>query len=161
MAKNTFSDERKLWDKQIAQIEQLGNSYVLVGFQEGSVTKTAKKGTEKKKGGESMPTIAAKNEYGIGVPARPFLRPAFDENRERINAFIAAQYTQILNNQSTVKKSLGLIGQVGVQLVIEKINSIYSPPNSPATIARKKSSKPLIDFGQMRQAVTFKVVQSD
>jgi hypothetical protein len=41
--------------------------------------------------------------------------------------------------------------------VQKKIRQITIPPNSPRTIAEKKSSKPLIDFGQMVQSVTFKV----
>jgi hypothetical protein len=32
-----------------------------------------------------------------------------------------------------------------------------TPPNSPVTIALKGSSKPLIDTGEMRGAVTWKV----
>ena len=158
MAENIFTDQRKVWDKQISQIETMGNSYVRVGFQEGSVTKTARKGAETRKGGESMPAIAAKNEYGIGVPARPFLRPAIDENQEKINRFIAVQYVNVLNNASTVKKALETIGLFTQDLVVGKIDSIFTPPNSKATIMRKGSSKPLIDFGQMRQAVTYKVV---
>jgi hypothetical protein len=34
-----------------------------------------------------------------------------------------------------------------------------SPPNSPVTVALKGSSKPLIDSGEMRGAVTYKVDQ--
>jgi hypothetical protein len=34
-----------------------------------------------------------------------------------------------------------------------------SPPNSPVTVALKGSSKPLIDSGELRGAVTYKVDQ--
>lgn len=158
MAKS-FSDYRKEYDKKVDQIEQFANSYVLVGFQEGSVTKSQVKGNRRKEAGKSMPQIAAENEFGTkNIPARSFMRTSFDENRDRISRIIATEYDKIIDGQSTVRKSLNLIGLYGVDLIQTKIRSIYTPPNSPRTIAIKKSSKPLIDFGQMIQSVRHKVV---
>ena len=155
----SFSDYRKDYDKKFAEMEKLGNSYVLIGFQEGSVTKSQVKGNRRKQGGKSMPQIAAENEFGTRtIPARPFMRTSFDENRDRINNVIANEYDKIIDGESTVKRSLNLIGQFGTRLIQEKIRSIVSPPNSPRTIAAKGSSKPLIDFGQMVQSVRHKVV---
>jgi len=51
-------------------------------------------------------------------------------------------------------QKLGIRVQGDVQA---SITSLTSPANSPVTIKRKRSSKPLIDTGEMRQAVTFKV----
>lgn len=159
MANSSFKDINAAFNKKVASIEQMANSYVLVGFQEGTLTKSATKGKEKKIGGQSMAQIAAENEFGTSlIPARPFLRPSIDENRERINRIIASEYTKIIDGTSTVKRSLNLLGLYGVDLVQQKIRSIHFPPNSPSTILRKGSSKPLIDFGQMIQSVRHKVV---
>ena len=155
----SYSDYRKDYDEKIDHIEKLANSYVTIGFQEGTVTKTQVKGNRKKEGGKSMAQIAAENEYGIGnIPARPFMRTSFDENRDRISAFIANEYNKIIDDESTISKSLNKIGLFGVDLIQVKIRAIKTPPNSPRTIALKGSSKPLIDFGQMVQSVRHKVV---
>lgn len=157
----SYSDYRKDWDKKFDQIEQLANSYVLIGFQEGTVTKSQVKDGRKKKAGQSMAQIAFDNEYGNrkkNIPARPFMTTSFDENREQISRVIEGEYNKIIDNQSTLTKSLNLIGLYGVDLIQAKIRAIHTPPNSPTTIARKKSSKPLIDFGQMIQSVRSKIV---
>ena len=146
-------------DQQLAKIEEMSNSFVLVGFQEGSVTKSQVKGNRRKSAGKSMPTIAAENEFGTKyIPARPFMRTSFDENRGLIQEFIDNEYEKVLGDASTVKRSLNAIGIFAVGLIQQKIRAIHQPPNSPRTIARKKSSKPLIDFGQMVQSVRHKVV---
>ena len=105
-----------------------------------------------------MPQIAADNEFGTReIPARPFMRTSFDENMQRINNFILSEYDDVLTGKSNTRRSLNRIGLLGVDLVQVKIRSITNPPNSPKTIALKRSSKPLIDFGQMIQSVKFKV----
>jgi hypothetical protein len=156
---SNIKDNRKKYDEKLQEIEQLAGSFVLVGFQEGSITKSQTKGNRAKKPGLSMPQIAAQNEFGTKeIPARPFLRPAIDENIRRINQAILGEYDKIMDGTSTVKRSLNLIGLFGVDLVQTKIRSIYTPPNSAKTIVLKRSSKPLIDFGQMIQSVRHKVV---
>jgi hypothetical protein len=54
----------------------------------------------------------------------------------------------------TVLAKLGIVAQGDIQ---GEITSLMTPPNSPVTIALKGSSKPLIDTGEMRGAVTWKV----
>lgn len=154
-----FTEYSKEFDRQVAAIESMQNSYVLIGFQEGSTTHSQVKNNRKKEGGLSMAQIAAENEFGTRtIPARPFLVPAFDENRDMVNNAILGEYNKILNGESTVKQSLKLLGVLGVSLVQKKIRSIYFPQNSFRTIQEKGSSKPLIDFGQMIQSVKSKVV---
>lgn len=143
----------------VAEIEKLNNSYVKVGFQQGTVTRSQTKGQRSKKAGLSMPQIAAQNEFGTDhIPARPFMRPSFDDNRTVINKAIEGEYDKVVAGQRTVKRSLDLIGLLMTRLIQQKIRAIHYPPNAPSTIARKKSSKPLIDFGQMVQSVRHEVV---
>lgn len=147
------------WEQIEREIQKAEKSFVLVGFQEGEKTKKQQKGSRTKKSGLSLAEIAASNEFGTrSIPARPFMRTSFDENLPKINQAIRSQYVKILDGKSTTKKSLGLIGLLMVSLIQEKIRAIHSPPNSARTIAIKKSSKPLIDFGQMIQSVREKVV---
>lgn len=156
---SSFKDNKKQYDAKISEIESLASSYVLIGFQEGEITKNQVKNKRKKKSGLSMPEIAAENEFGTRrIPARPFMSTSFDENRQKITNAVNGEYDKVLLGTSTVKKSLNLLGLLGVDLVQQKIRAIQFPPNSPRTIAEKKSSKPLIDFGQMIQSVRHKVV---
>lgn len=147
------------FDEIQKQVALLDGSYVLVGFQEGTKTNLQTKGQRKKKAGFSMAEIAAANEFGTkSIPARPFMATSFDENRAKINKAIQGEYAKILDGKSTTERSLGLIGLLGAKFIVQKIRAITTPPNSPRTIAIKKSSKPLIDFGQMVQSVRHKVV---
>jgi len=141
------------------QMALLDGSHVKVGFQEGAVTKPQVKGQRRKPAGLSLPQIAAENEFGTQIiPARPFMSTSFDENKALINRAIQGEYKKIAGGNGTTERSLGLIGQLMTKLIVQKIRAIVSPPNSPRTIAIKKSSKPLIDFGQMIQSVRYKVV---
>ena len=142
----------------VSEIEKMAKAYVIVGFPAGTKTHAQDKNGRHKKAGLSMPQIAAQNEFGTDkIPARPFLYNTVDENREKINNQIGKEYTKVVEGQKSVKAALSLIGLFVQKMVTDKIDAIHFPPNSPATIKRKGSSKPLIDFGQMRQAVTFKV----
>lgn len=156
---SSITDNRRLYDEKISEIEKLSESFVLVGFQLGDVTKSQIKNGRRKEAGKVMAQIAAENEFGTKtIPARSFMRTSFDENRQRIIQIINSEYNKIIQGTSTIRRSLTLIGLFVEKTITDKIDSIHFPPNSPRTIAIKKSSKPLIDFGQMRQSVTQKVV---
>jgi hypothetical protein len=142
----------------VAEIEKAKNSYVIVGFPAGTQTHSQTKGNRTKKGGMSMVDIATANEFGTKhIPARSFMRTSFDENRDQIYRIIDKEYDKILAGQRTVKFSLTALGVYMEGLIRKKIRAIHFPPNAPRTIAMKKRSKPLIDFGQMIAAVTHKV----
>lgn len=160
-SKNAKIIEKDLgWLGILDELGKAQTAYVKVGFQIGSETKNQRKGARKKKAGQSMPEIAAQNEYGTRIiPARPFMSTAVDMNLRTINGYIQKQYGLILIGKSTVDKSLGLIGQLMTGLIQKRIRQIVYPPNAPSTIARKGSSKPLIDFGQMVQSVRYVVVK--
>ena len=141
------------------ELARLNGSYVLVGFQEGEVTKAQTKNGRSKKAGQSQAQIAADNEFGTkNIPARSFMRTSFDENQKLIDKAIGVEYDQIIDGKRTAYKSLVRLGVLMEGLIRSKILSIHYPPNSPRTIAAKKSSKPLIDFGQMIAAIHSKVV---
>lgn len=147
------------WLGILDELKKAQESYVKVGFQQGSETKTQRKGMRTQVPGLSMPQIAAQNEFGTKyIPARPFMSTAVDLNLNMINNYISKQYELILAGKTTTNKALGLIGQMMTGLIQKRIRQIVLPPNSPRTIAIKGSSKPLIDFGQMIQSVSYVVV---
>jgi HK97 gp10 family phage protein len=151
------------YESFLEDVEHLSNSYVIVGFPDGTQTHDQSKNVgstvHHKKGGESMAQIAAQNEFGTDkIPKRSFMRTAVDENKQKITDILNKEYTRILEKESTVQFSLDLIGNIVRDMIKVKIRSIYQPPNAPSTIQAKGSSKPLIDFGQMINAVQYKVV---
>lgn len=87
------------------------------------------------------------------------MRTSFDDNVTNIQALIQREYGLVTDGTKTAKKGLGLIGIYVVGLIQQKIRAIVTPPNSPVTIALKGSSKPLIDFGQMVNSVTYVVTK--
>jgi hypothetical protein len=97
--------------------------------------------------------------WGGPIPERPFMRNAMRDNQGSYKSALRVSAAKILRGDtslSTVMQKLGILAQGDIQ---KEITSLMSPPNSPVTIALKGSSKPLIDTGEMRQAVTFKVDQ--
>lgn len=95
--------------------------------------------------------------WGGPIPERPFMRNAMRDNRNKYRTALASSAAQILRGETstvTVLNRLGIAAQSDIQ---GEISSLMTPPLSPVTIARKGSSKPLIDTGAMRAAVTWKV----
>jgi hypothetical protein len=95
--------------------------------------------------------------WGGPIPERPFLRDAMRENQDKYRSAMRAAARDILARKATpqaILRKLGVMAQGDVQ---KSITSLMSPPNSPVTIALKGSSKPLVDTGELRQAVTYKV----
>ena len=158
MVRHVVVDTDLGYDAIMKEIEILSESTLLVGIQEKAKTKSQSKGGRSQKAGDSVAEYAAKNEFGDSkTPERSFIRSSFDQNINRIENITADQYGKVIDRQMSLQNALGNIGQVMVGLIKTKIRSIQSPPNSPATIAIKKSSKPLIDFGQMFASVTYAI----
>lgn len=106
----------------------------------------------------SIAEYGAYNEFGTeNIPERSFMRSTFDENQSDINADMAKRYDQVKTGKIGVHRALSLIGLKHAQDIQDKIGSNISPANSESTIARKKSTKTLIDTGAMRQSIRHKV----
>ena len=54
-------------------------------------------------------------------------------------------------------RALNLIGMKGQALMRQRIVDIDTPPNAPATIAKKGSSSPLQDTGEMLREIDYRV----
>jgi hypothetical protein len=95
--------------------------------------------------------------WGGPIPERPFMRNAMRNNQGSYKSAMRTSAVKILRGEtslSTVLSKLGILAQGDIQA---EITALMSPPNSPVTIALKGSSKPLIDSGEMRGAVIYKV----
>ena len=108
-------------------------------------------------GGEDDATlvrIGRAHELGLGVPQRPFLRTALSRGRTKWTRMLRAPVRALANDRPTLANQL--LRALGVTMVGDTQRTIVSgpwTPNAPETIERKKSARPLIDSGQMRQSI--------
>ena len=130
-------------------LKELGQLQVRIGIQGG-------KGSED---GVDLAAIAMFNELGtIHIPSRPFLRDSVDANGDKINSFLQSMEKEILrgNSAEDVLKKIGMFQKGLIQEQITKGNFV---PNSPATIRKKGSDRPLVDTGRMRQSIDYVIQQ--
>lgn len=103
-------------------------------------------------------------EYGSpaqNVPARPWLGPEMErQSRKAVDLLKrAAQFAGSgkLNDATKQLEALGLQTATAVKNNIVSGGDPKFAPNSPVTVARKGSDKPLIDTAQMLTAITYVV----
>lgn len=101
--------------------------------------------------------VARWNEFGIGVPARPFMRPAVFERKQEFNALLRSEYKKALKDNKNTMNVLKKIGEMAVSAIQTQIWSGHYIPNSPATIKRKGRNKPLVDTELMLNSVSYQV----
>lgn len=93
------------------------------------------------------------------IPPRPFLEPAIaqKETSERIaDCFKKAAQSAVNGDFGGIDANLGKAGMIARNAVVRYIDdSSHFVPNSPITIARKGSDKPLIDTGSLRTSITY------
>lgn len=95
--------------------------------------------------------------WGGPIPERPFMRNAMRNNRAAYTTAMKTAALQIVMGKTTLHQVLSKLGILAQRDIQREITALTSPPNAPVTIALKGSSKPLIDKGEMRQAVTWKL----
>ena len=130
-------------------------------------------------GAVPMLVIAAANEFGakipkrqarfedlddenpekwIIIPERSYLRAWFDENVDVLQATMERLIGQVVEGKISGRAALETIGGYVVTHVQAYMVDLKTPPNAPSTIRRKGSSNPLIDTGQLKDSITWKVV---
>lgn len=102
-------------------------------------------------------TRITKNGKVIKTPQRPFFSIA--------NKTVAKQLVKLIdlrlseeNSYILSKRDVEQLGAVHQGAIQKSITDLKSPPNSPATIAKKGSTNPLIASERMRRSVTYKVI---
>lgn len=108
----------------------------------------------------TVATIGYINEFGGGnVPERSFMRSTIKEKRKDITALQKKLLIKIRKDELKSEDALGLLGEFIADLMKQKIVSLKTPPNAEETIKKKGSSNPLIDTGQLRNSITYKVTK--
>lgn len=99
--------------------------------------------------------VATINEFGIGVPERSFIRDWADQNESSNNDKLIKIAFAVYKGKFTIEIGLNRLGLLFVGDIQRRISGGIPPPNAPATIAKKQSSTPLINFGQLRSSITY------
>jgi len=110
--------------------------------------------------GISNVALAAVHEYGRfdgTIPERSFIRSTIDDRSEEYHRLAKNLCGRIIDGTMTTHRALAMMGTRIVVDIKRRIQRGIDPPNKPATISRKRSSKPLIDKGQLIGSITHEV----
>lgn len=149
--KSVIKDTDRGYRDLMKRIEACKRAAILVGITQGTGA-ASHEGT-----GRSVLDIAMIHEFGLGVPERSFIRGWFDAFQPTASKQIAALMASVVSGKRTLSQVLELLG---VRFVGECQRYMINGPFqalSPITIRRKGSSKPLIDTGQMKSSVTYRI----
>ena len=104
--------------------------------------------------------LAMIHEFGIpahNIPERSFLRKPLINNAEAVANLAKNAIGKFIAGEMSAAEALGVIGEEAKGISKEAVTNGISPALKPATIKRKKSSKPLIDTGQLLNSITYEV----
>jgi hypothetical protein len=106
--------------------------------------------------GESMTnaTLGAIQHFGNdNIPARPWL----DTGVASVTDEIVDTIADSAEDGESIEQALERVGVVAVAGVQNYMDELQSPGNAASTIAKKGDDNPLIDSGELKQSVTYKV----
>lgn len=154
MIKPTISMTQKdagFWDKLKARIKKAPDMECAVGFPVGK----ASVGAPHYDDGKSIIQVAIENNFGTKrIPRRPFMDMATPKIQKKYKKRLASLQKRINSGKLDYKAVLQVCGLEAESEIRLTIDTGTFKPNSPETIKKKKSSKPLIDTGDMRKYVT-------
>lgn len=127
----------------------------------GILDDSPKKAREGDGGRYSLVEVAAVHEFGApaaGIPQRSFIRATVDLNATEIARLQHSQMSLFVQGKATLRVGLDRIGMKVAAMMQKRIAAGIEPPNAASTVARKGSSMPLVDTGQLRSSITWVVV---
>jgi len=161
MARNGHTDTDMGLEAIFKETEKLKSMCVKVGVTEDV-------GSQAVDGGATLAQIAAWNELGVPIsenggdkwfiPPRPFIRGFVDGKRELIQKTLDRLGQMVADGKLKAEEAMARLGEFGQSGVKSYIRSGVFTPNASSTIARKGSSKPLIDTGTLRNSIRYQVI---
>ena len=95
--------------------------------------------------------------WGGPVPERPFLRNAMKNKKAEYKDALRKGAVSVVRGDYTMGVLFDKLGNKAVQDIKAEITALSDPENSPTTVKLKGSSNPLINTGEMRNAVSYEV----
>lgn len=143
-------------------LTKVSKQEVLVGVPAENSNRKSAPGEKQAMNNATLAYIHDNGSAAANIPARPFMRPGITRAKARIAETLGLSAKQAINGDGSIDKGLmkaGLIAQLSIR---EVINEGVPPELAPNTIkARQKrgrtGTRPLIDTGQLRNAINFVV----
>lgn len=142
----------KGFDKYKKAIEELNSNQIRVGM----FAKVGDKVLTKAIVNEFGTTKAGKNN-NIVIPERSFIRSTYNKQYKKVGERFNQIFVSISKGNYNIIPKLKLIGLEQETETKKTITDMKTPANAPSTIAKKGSSNPLIDTGEMRSKVSHEV----
>ncbi|BEO91999.1 hypothetical protein FNSP4_18080 [Fusobacterium nucleatum] len=150
--------------KALKEIEYLATRQVEIGILAIDKSLTGENGKI------TILEYAIYNEYGTpSMPARPFMRNAFDSNKGIISNLIQAAPKKVIKGEKSGKEALMEIGETIRGLIIQSIATAetWAVPNDPKTLKIKtkngqaNNTKPLIDNRFLIKSIRYQIVNEN
>lgn len=95
----------------------------------------------------------------IKIPERSFIRSSYDENKNKFRTY-DDYLNAVLDMKISVQDFYQIVGNACVNTIKEYIRRGDFEPDSSLTLERKKpKTKPLIDTGQLINAIDYEVIR--
>lgn len=154
-AKVTVKDDKRLWNKLQSTMHIISGKglSVFVGILEEDFDKPHADSKA------SLGEVGTFNEFGTSrIPARSFIRAPFDAHNgyEKLQKSLLKR---VVEGKITVLSALNILGSSIAKSFIKNINDGIDPPNAESTVNKKLSDLPLVDSGDLRDHITYKIVK--
>lgn len=155
MAKAKAKIDKTAWRDLVIAMHGLEGTEIRVG----AVGAAARASVE---GGTNMAGLVATHEFGSParrIPERPFIRSTATREQRRIGTLMLTALGRYVNGGASLSQELNKVGAwfLGQIRATVTRGAGVPPPNAPATVARKKSDRPLVDTGRMLQSLSWLV----
>ncbi|MBD2796062.1 hypothetical protein ID856_05845 [Xenorhabdus sp. 18] len=99
--------------------------------------------------------------HTIRIPERSFLRSTLTENKEHMTKDLSENLQSVIQGNMSTDAAFLDVGNKLIGKIKEKVIQGIEPPLSASTIRKKKSSKPLIDSGNLLNSIHAEVREDD
>lgn len=114
--------------------------------------------------GTPLIDVAVYNNYGtfnndgsVHIPPRPFMDVGGLQAINQTKQMRLTLWKKVRSGEISAEDAAQIIGSKAAAIMKNTIRDFSDPPNAPSTIAKKKSSNPLVDTGLLMQSATWDV----
>lgn len=140
------------YDNYLKAVKELHSSAVRVGLFASVGDKVLTKGIVNEFG-----TTQAGRNKNITIPERSFIRSTYNKQYKKVSRRFGQVFESFSNRNYNVQSKLKLIGIEQENETKKTITEMKTPANAKSTIAKKGSSHPLIDTGELRMKISSEV----
>lgn len=96
----------------------------------------------------------------VNIPERSFIRSTFDDRNDEWMSFVEERIQRVCDLEMTAKQVFEQLGAKIAGDIQKRMTQLRSPKNAALTTSNKGSSNPLLNTGELRRHVTWKVVSN-